>query len=74
MKEYEIWMEGYQATGQQAGASFVGVSEGRNFKDACKKFYQTQSKTEQAYYDVKDNTYWGCGLFPTQSQAIRSFG
>mgnify|MGYP006310191693 CR=1 FL=1 len=74
MKEYKIWMEGYQATGESAEASFVGVSEGKNFKDACKKFYSTRSKTEQAFYNEKQNSYWGCTLFPTQAQAIRSFG
>ena len=35
LKEYEVWCEGYAATGESAGASLVGKAMARNFAQAC---------------------------------------
>lgn len=35
VKEYEIWSEGYAATGEHGTATFHGKSKGRSFKEAC---------------------------------------
>lgn len=34
-KEYEIWIEGYAATGESGSAHFIGKSFGKDFRDAC---------------------------------------
>lgn len=79
LKEYNIFMDGFSIQGmegQTQGPSFVGKSKGRNFQDACFRFYLKKEleKREQAdinnsYYDTKRfdydsyrNSYWGCAL------------
>lgn len=38
MKNFQIWIEGYAATGEHSTASYVGESEGETFLDACINF------------------------------------
>lgn len=38
MKEFEIWSEGYAATGEHSVAHFQGKSKGNNFDEACINF------------------------------------
>ena len=86
-KEYDIWSEGYQVTGNESGAMFLGKETGRNFQDACMKHFlrseleQREKYTESDYYDTKrwdynpnSNTFWGCRLFETEEEARKSFG
>lgn len=40
MKEFEIWSEGYMATGEHSTAYFHGKSKGETFDDACVNFKQ----------------------------------
>jgi hypothetical protein len=35
MKQYEVWMEGYAATGNSSGAEFCGLYEAESFAEAC---------------------------------------
>lgn len=38
MKEWEIWIEGYSATGEHSPASFIGKALGETFDEACENF------------------------------------
>ena len=38
MKEYEIWSEGYAATGERGTAHYYGKAMGETFEEACKNF------------------------------------
>lgn len=38
MKEFEIWMEGYAATGESSGAQLIGKAMGNTFIEACENF------------------------------------
>lgn len=38
MKEFEIWTEGYSATGEYAPARLIGKSMGNTFDEACINF------------------------------------
>lgn len=73
LKEYNIWSEGYIATGGSGKAYFHSKQEGLNFKDACKKFAE-KDKDFAKYFDEKRMTYWGCKLFADESLARESFG
>lgn len=73
MKTWSIWMEGYAATGNSAGASFVGESEGETFLEACINYYKINDP-ENKYYDPNRNTYWGCNHFDNQIDAIKTYG
>jgi len=37
MKEYEVWMEGYAATGESDKHRLVGRYEADTFQEACKQ-------------------------------------
>lgn len=38
MKTFEIWMEGYAATGESSPAHKIGEAEGETFEEACQNF------------------------------------
>lgn len=69
---YEIWMEGYAATGQSSQAHRVGSYPGTDFYDACKA--AARDKQWASYYNPQQNTYWGCRLFNDEAAARKSFG
>lgn len=48
MKEYEIWMEGYAATGEHGTASKIGEFLAEDFDDAVLQ-YNEHLKTETEY-------------------------
>ena len=90
MKEYEIWIEGFAATGQSATASRLlredesdSKWEAVSFKSACVKalnelkwqiLHQGYQGLGSSYYDSKENSYWGCRFFETEEEARKSFG
>jgi hypothetical protein len=51
LKEYEIWIEGYSATGEHSPASFIGRARGKNFDEACENFEYPE--------DLKNPYYFG---------------
>lgn len=42
VKTWEIWSEGYAATGEQQPAHFYGTAEGETFEEACENFRQPE--------------------------------
>jgi hypothetical protein len=73
VKKYEVWMEGYSATGDRGYASLLGVFEAPTFKEACDIAIAT-TMSEQQYYDRERGTYWACRLFDNEADARRAFG
>lgn len=90
LKEYEIWMEGYAATGERSGAHLVGKAFARNFAQACDivmcknhlEWIKTvNDPTNKEYnpprtwdYDPNRLSVWGCGLYWSEKLASKSFG
>lgn len=72
-KEYEIWSEGYTATGQSSGAMLLGYCHGTDLKDACIN-YAKQNAEFASYFSAERMTHWGCRLFDNREDAQRSFG
>lgn len=72
MKRFEIWAEGYAATGENGTANLFGTASGATFKDACDSFFR--NREDAHYYDPQDLTYWGCRLFDNEAKARESFG
>ena len=66
---YNIWMEGFRMTGAESQATFVGTYEAESFIVACQKAFEGDP-----YYNSKQNTYYGCGLYDNESDARKSFG
>jgi len=44
MKEFEIWCEGYAATGESSDATYFGKAMGNTFEEACLNFEFTEDK------------------------------
>lgn len=67
--KFEIWSEGFSATGQYSKAQFYGVVEADTFKTACDLKFQGEDT-----YSPEDLTLWGCQLFDNENDARKSFG
>jgi len=87
MRTFDIWMEGYRATGESSGAQMVGTGEGETFDDAVKDYMSKNPKhgieengknryrTEEAYENRKSNwNIWACDLYDNQGDAAKAFG
>lgn len=74
-KVWELWSEGYVASGGVQTATFHGEFEGKTFEDAIQAFKNTL--TDQRDIDcvhVKDKNFWGCQFFDNEDDARKSFG
>lgn len=67
---YEIWSSGYMATGED-GSSIVtyhGKINANSFREACQLFANNNNEFRK-YYDVKQNTFYGCKLHQSKKEA-----
>lgn len=79
MKEYEIWMQGYIATGEHQRASFEGMATGQTFDEACIKLLGHRLDRDEASEDGYRRyggrlCIWACCLFDNEKEARESFG
>jgi hypothetical protein len=73
MKTWTVWMEGYSATGESAGAHCVGTVEAETLPDAAEKLF-ADSKWAGYEFNRERMTYWGCKIFDNEADARKSFG
>ena len=69
-KRFEIWVEGYLATGESGLAHRVGISFGRTFKEAC-DLYAERNPRFKEFYDSERLTHWACRLYDNVRDARR---
>ncbi len=87
LKEYEVWMEGYAATGEQGTATLVGRGTGETFDEAVRDYMsktpnhgieevtRNRYSSEENYNNRKSNWHiWACRLFDNEADARKSFG
>ncbi len=88
LKTFDVWMQGYAATGEHGVAHLWGTTEARSFKEACHKVAMEKqllamSKAERGEIDLTEGyweydphklTWWGCRLFDNEVDARKSFG
>lgn len=67
MKKYEVWREGWIATGNNERAFFYGIYEADNFREACKKAVKEHDSEE--YFDENILSDWGCRMFDNEKDA-----
>ena len=72
-QRYEVWLEGYQATGNSGTAQYLGNFAGRSFPEAC-KVAVLRNGMNPALYDSERNAFWGCRFFNNEARARRNFG
>lgn len=75
MKEYEVWSEGYAATGESSSASYHGTWKGETFRDAVAAFRDsiTDEDTRRCI-DLNRMTFWGCRFFDNRDEAEALYG
>jgi DNA polymerase len=59
--EYNIWSEGFKATGEEKGVSFEGRVYAKTLQEACDKLAILENWQEQ--YNSEKRTWHGCKLF-----------
>ncbi len=69
---YDVWMEGFVATGESGTAMFLGSFEAPTFRDACKQAIADWGDLE--LFNESNLTYWACRLFDNEVDARRNFG
>ena len=87
IREFEIWAEGYAASGESGTAQMVGKGLGSTFDEAVKDYMSKNPNhgieensrnryiTEDAYKNRRSNwSIWACCLFDNESDARKSFG
>ena len=73
IKQYQIWTEGYAATGESSGAIYHGLSKGKTFKQAVENFIE-ENNWDKKLYNSEKLTYWGCKFYDNESDARKTFG
>lgn len=87
---YEVWMEGYRATGEAGEAQKLGEAHARNFGQAChiivaksilekieeenNPFFKGHATPGRWDYDPSALSIWACRLFWSEELARKSFG
>jgi hypothetical protein len=87
VREFEIWMEGYAATGEHGTAQMIGKGFGSTFDEAVKDYMSKNPKhgieengrnryiNEDAYKNRRSSwNIWACSLFDNEADARKSFG
>lgn len=75
-REFEVWVEGYQATGEHNTAHLVGKAMGYSFRDAVHNLKATfDPKTTRDWsIDGPVMNIWGCTLYDNETDARKAFG
>ena len=73
--EYEVWTEGYAATGERGVAIFHGKFKGNSFKEAVIEFRDSlTNKHSISCINIEQMTFWACRFFDNEADARKSFG
>ncbi len=74
-KEFEVWTEGYAATGESSSAMLHGVFPGETFREAVIAFRDSLTDPHSiACVNVGGMSFWGCRFFDNEKDARASFG
>ena len=80
---YQVWLEGYAATGESGTAQLLGVAHAENFIEAAKKTWRERcikgghdEKYADNYFSIRDGipSIWGCACFDNEADARKRFG
>lgn len=74
MKFYNVWVEGYCATGGSSPAMYIGGAYGASFSDAVHVVMGQNHPTEKVDSDRGKLSWWGCRFFDNEIDAKASFG
>ena len=69
MKQYDIWMSGWQSNEGKFCAEYCGSVKANSFREACDKMFKGNR-----FYNSENLTYWNCHLYDNETDARKSFG
>jgi hypothetical protein len=78
--KWEIWQEGFAATGEGGPAQKLGEATAPTFEEACQRWVDNKKRVTPDFnnrygeYDPERNTIWGCRLYSNERDARRTFG
>lgn len=73
VRPWEVWSEGFVATGESGTARLMGTIDAKTFAGACR----LMAKREHwgAYFRLMPHpSFWGCRLFDNEADARKAFG
>jgi hypothetical protein len=73
IKHWEIWSEGWRATGEGGDATYWGSIVAKSFQEACGLLANKNSHFKESF-DKEKMQHWGCKLFDNELEARRTFG
>ena len=73
--KFEVWLEGYSATGQHSTAKLVDTVLAMSLNDAINRLV-ISGKLDESYMNRNgiEYRYWGCRFFDNETDARKSFG
>lgn len=75
---FDVWLEGYRATGEKSEAQFVGTYKAKNFLDACHIAAMDIAHGDfhdfYKYYSINNNTWWARQFFDNEEDARKVYG
>ena len=87
IREFEIWAEGYSASGESGTAQMIGKGLGSTFDEAVKDYMgknpnhginenvRNRYISDESYNKRRSNwSIWACCLFDNEADARKSFG
>ena len=76
MREWQIWVEGYRVTGNEAKASLLAEIEAETFDEAVEQYVASRPQEDANFFDKRSYgwAYWGCKLWPDEASARKAFG
>ena len=74
MKQHQVWIEGYRATGESGGARFLGTYEAETFAEAVEMALDANNMDRQGFFNAERLTYWGCKFYDNGNDAVSTFG
>lgn len=66
-RAYEVWSEGYAATGERGYPVRLGTGYGNTFEDAVRELAARERWGD--LFDPERLTHWGCRLFRSREVA-----
>ena len=71
---YQVWAEGYRASGDRADATLLGTARAATFRGAV-EIIRDRSDAPELYTFKGDLCFfWECRLFDNEADARRRFG
>lgn len=72
-KQYEVWLEGYRATGQDYKAQFLGFENAYSFHEAVYKLYKKINKLHGVSFSTANPSIIGWGSLYDNETDARAF-